>query len=126
MGNAKDKVMWLMLYRMMKSQQHSMMRPLRIRATLLYVQAVKAARGSVMGVIGLCVLYILLFTGFAMFHVGLFLYLPWTLADKGWLMMWLGGGYFVATLLLCGFMLSQKRWMKMTGADEAVMKALEK
>ncbi|MEX2606686.1 MAG: hypothetical protein WD708_05010 [Kiritimatiellia bacterium] len=125
MSSSKDKVMWLMLYRLLKSQQRGLTRPLRIQATLLYVQAVQAARCSVMGLLGFCILYLFLFTGFILFHVGLFFTLPGTLTERGVIFMWLGGGYVVAMLLLCAFALSQKRWMKMTGADKAVLKALE-
>ena len=126
MSKTSDKVMWMMLLQLLRSQQRSLLRPLRIRATLAYVQAVRAARMSIFALVGLCLFYILLLGGFLIFHVGLYVYLPWTDADKGLLFMCLGGGYFLLMLLIVAFALSQKRWMRMTGADEAVMKALRK
>lgn len=126
MSRSKDKVMWLMLYRLLKSQQQGLVRPLRIKAAYLMVKTVQAARGGVMAFLGICMLYLFLFTGFLLFHVGLFLNLPGTLAERGCVFMWLGGGYVLTMLLLCAVGLSQKRWMKMTGADKAVLRALEK
>ena len=125
MSNSKDKVMWLMLFRLIKSQQRGLIRPLRIKTALLHVKAVQAARYSVMALLGFCFLYLFLFAGFVLFHVGLFLYLPGSPADKGCIFMWLGGGYVLAMLVVCAFALSQKRWMKMSGADKAVIRALQ-
>lgn len=125
MPHKKNKVMWLLIYRMLRREQRSLSRPLRIKMTMMYVKAVQAARSSVMALIGLCILSSFLFGGFLLFHLGLFLYLPWDTAEKGELFMWLGGGYFLLSLLFCAGVLSQRRWMRMTGADDAVRKALE-
>lgn len=125
MSSSGNRVFRLLLYRLLRSQRHCLTRPLRIKATLLYVRAVQVVRCSVMSVLGLCVVCLFLFTGLALFHLGLFLYLPGSLAEKGCIFMWLGGGYIVAMSLLCAFALSQKKWMKMTGADKAVLRALE-
>jgi len=126
MTKTSDKVLWMMIYQLLRSQQRSVLRPLRIRATLMYVKGVRAARWTAFGLVGLCLLYIFLFGGFLLFHVGLFFYLPWTAAEKGCLFMGLGGGYVALTLLILAFALSQKRWMRMTGADKAVLEALRK
>lgn len=125
MISSKGIVLWLILFRLLKGQQKSITRPLRIKATFLYVKAVQIARGSVIALLGFCILHLFLFTGFIMFHAGLFLYMPGTLTEKGLFFMCLGGGYVVAMLLVCVFALTQKRWMKMTGADKAVLRALE-
>ncbi|MDA3874595.1 MAG: hypothetical protein PF795_11635 [Kiritimatiellae bacterium] len=125
MRDPKEKVIWLLIYRVLRGEQRSLTRPLRIRATLMYVKAVRAARRSLIGLIGLCILFVFLFGGFLLFHAGLFFYLPCEPAEKGELFMWLGGGYFLLTLLICVVSLSQRRWMRMTGADEAVRNALK-
>ncbi|WFB36663.1 hypothetical protein P3T73_02665 [Kiritimatiellota bacterium B12222] len=108
----------------LRSQQTGLTRPLRIRMAIAQVEAVKFARGSVMRIMLLLLLYVILFTGFILFHVGLFFYLDWGLADKGALFMILGGVYVLLMVLFMMFGLSQKRWMKKSGADRAVIHAL--
>ncbi len=125
MKSSKNIVVWLLLYRLLIGQRQKLTRPLRIKATFLHVKAVRAARNSVIGLLGFCLLMLFLFTGFMAFHAGLFLVLPGTLAERGRIFMWMGGGYVFAVMLACAFALSQKRWMKMTGADKAVLRALE-
>ncbi len=114
MKSSKTMVAWLLLYRLLMGQRPKFTRPLRIQATFLHVKAVQAARNSVITLLGLCVLVLFLFTGFMVFHVGLFLYLPGTLAERGFTFICLGGGYVLVW------------WMRMTGADKAVLRALEK
>jgi hypothetical protein len=125
MRRSGNIVVWLLLYRLLKSRRQGLSRPLRIKATFLYVKAVQAARNTAIGLLGFGILCLFLLTGFLSFHAGLFLYLPGTLAERGRIFMWLGGGYVLVMLLICAFALSQKRWMKMTGADKAVLRALE-
>lgn len=125
MSEAKDKVMWLLIYRMLRGEQRSLTRPLRIKATVMYVKAVRALRSSLIGLIGLRILSHIFFGGFLLFHVGLFCYLPGSQEEKGEIFMWLGGGYLLLTVLISTVLLSQRRWMRMTGADEAVVKALK-
>lgn len=125
MKSSKNIVVWLLLYQLLIGQPQKLVRPLRIKAAFLHVKAVRAARNSVFALLGFCVLLLFLFTGFMAFHAGLFLVLPGTLAERGLIFMWMGGGYVFVVILACVIALSQKRWMKMTGADKAVRRALE-
>ena len=79
-----------------------------------------------MGMMFFQIFKLFLFAGFAIFHAGLFFYLDVGESEKGEIFMILGGVYFLLMVLGIFMALSQKRWMKMTGADKAVMKAIYK
>ena len=125
MRSKKDMIFWLLLYRMLVGEQRSLTRPLRVKSAQMYVKTVQAARRSVFVLMGFCLLCIFLFGGFLLFHVGLFFYMDGDLSDKGGIFMWLGGIYFLLTLVICALALSQRRWMSMSGADVAVRKAIK-
>jgi len=90
------------------------------------VEAVKFARNSVLAICLLSLFYVLLLSGFLLFHVGLFFYLPVSAAEKGLIFMILGGAYFILMMLGMCIAVSQKRWMRKTGADKTVLNALRK
>jgi len=124
--STKDPLTTYILSLLLKSQQGQLMRPLRIRLALAKVEAVKFARNSVLAVCLMSVFYVLLLSGFLLFHVGLFFYLPGSGAEKGLIFMILGGSYFVLMVLGMCIAVSQKRWMRKTGADKTVLNALRK
>lgn len=126
MKDSHERLLSQLLRIFLKSQQTGVTRPLRIRLAIAQVQAVKAARSTVMGLMFFQIFKLLLFAGFAIFHVGLFFYLDVGESEKGEIFMILGGVYFLLMVLGMFMGLSQKRWMKMTGADKAVMKAIYK
>jgi len=121
-----DPLLSYLLTMLLKEQKHQLMRPLRIRWAIAKVEAVKMARNSVLMLCMLSIFYVLLFGGFLLFHVGLFFYLPGSEIDRGLLLMILGGVYFLLMLLGMAVGLSQKRWMRKSGADKAVLDALRK
>ena len=92
------------------------LRLLKIEATKSYVHGVRLARLSALGLLGMGLLIGLICLGVLLFHVGLFLLLPWSLAAKAVLGMVLGltyagigGGALYAAL-------DEKVWMKKSGA----------
>ena len=92
------------------------LRLLKIEATKAYVHGVQMARLSALGLLVMGLLIGLICLGVLLFHVGLFLLLPWSLAAKAVLGMVLGliyagvgGGVLVAAL-------DEKVWMKQSGA----------
>jgi hypothetical protein len=126
MAASKDHLFAHLLGVLLLGKTGSVTRTMRIRATFAYVKTLQVARQGIMGLLGLSFLLLLVNCGLLVFHIGLFFYLPWSLQDKGLLLMILGGSYVLLTLLGCAFALSQRRWMRKTGADKAVRNALLK
>lgn len=54
---------------------------------------------------------LLLFFGFILMHLALFLYLPWEMESKIILMVSLGFFYIVVSSVLIGLMQSKKQWL---------------
>ncbi|MDF3130981.1 phage holin family protein [Kiritimatiellaeota bacterium B1221] len=126
MKSSHERFIGHVLGMILRSQQTGLTQPLRIRMAIAKVEAVKIVRGSVMGIFLLSLFYLFLFTGFVLFHVGLFFYLDWTVVDKGALFMIIGAVYFLLMILGMMMGLSQRRWMRKSGADKAVYNALRK
>ena len=97
---------------------------MRIKAATGYVKGVRAARTAVLAYVGFCLLVALLAAGFILFHVGLYVRLAWEPADKALLMMVMGGVYMAIPAIGFAILASQRLWMRATGADEAVRRAL--
>ncbi len=118
-------VLWLLLLRLMQPEQLRAVHIARIKAATYYVKAVQAARGGLMGYLGLCLLRYVMGFGFLLVHAGLALYLPWTLQEKGLLFLILGGSYMLITGIAFMILLAQRTWMKVSSADEAVVRAVQ-
>ncbi len=95
----------------------------KIKAAAAYVHVVRAARLGVMGLVGLVVCSMVLFLGLFLIHVALFIYLPWTITIKLLVMAILGLIYIAAAVAIMVALLSEKRWMRHSGATRAVEEA---
>lgn len=116
--------MMLLLLQLLRRQQRGTLHMGRIKAATYYVKGVQAARRGVMGYLGLAMLKQLLGLGVLLLHIGLVVYLPWTVQEKGLLLLAMGGLYTVLAAIAFGILLSQRTWMKATRADEAVSRAV--
>ena len=119
------RVLWLLLLRLMQPEQLRAVHIARIKAATYYVKAVQTARSGLMGYLGLCLLRYVMGFGFLLLHAGLALYLPWTLQEKGLLFLILGGSYMLITGIAFMILLAQRTWMKVSSADEAVIRAVQ-
>jgi hypothetical protein len=73
---------------------------------------------SALGLLGLGLLIMLVGLGLLLVHVGVFILLPWSVEAKAVLAIILGLAYMViGGLTLCSCM-SEKTWMKQSGATE--------
>ncbi len=95
----------------------------KIQAAVAYVKGVRAARLGVMALVGLVVCSMVLFLGLVLFHVALFIYVPWEIEVKLLVMALLGLAYIIAAVAVMAAALSQKRWMRCSGAKRAVEEA---
>lgn len=119
-----QRILWVLLIRTVRKQHQSMLHLSRIKAATYYVQGVRSARLGLLGYLGLCFLRLLFGAGFLLLHAGLFLYLPWDLKTKGFWLLVLGGAYLLIAVLALAFLLSQRMWMRVSGADQAVHRAV--
>lgn len=90
----------------------------RIQAAILYVQTVQAARKGFLA--GLLLAFCLLLggCGFVLFHVGLFLLVPWPW--NAVTLLALGSLYMLIVLLVLRWLCSEKTWMSFSKADQCV------
>jgi len=77
-----------------------------------YISLMHHVRGLFL--IGFCTfLSILVMLGsFVLFHIALYLYLPWSINDKALLLLILSGIYLLGALLVILWLLSPKNWLK--------------
>ncbi len=95
----------------------------KIKAAAAYLHGVRAARLGVMALVGLVVCGMVLFLGLILIHVALFICLPWEIEVKLLVMALLGLIYIAAAVAIMVALLSEKRWMRHSGATRAVEEA---
>lgn len=89
---------------------------LRIETAKCYLRGVQMARLSAMGLLGMGLMVGLVCVGAALFHAGLFILLPWSLKTKAAIGLLLGLFYVLAGALALRAALSERTWMKKSGA----------
>ena len=120
-----QQMLWNIFLRLARSKQKDMAHLARIRAAIFYVKGVKAMRLTFLGYLGLSLLCLLLGSGFILLHIGLFFYLPWTIAAKGLLLLVLGALYLAIGAIALAVLSSEGLWMRLTQADRAVGRAVQ-
>jgi hypothetical protein len=98
----------------------------KIRAAACYVNGVKVTRRLLILWCKLVFCLVLLATGLALIPIALCLYMPWAPEIKAIVAISFGFVYMVVALLVMLDSFSQKRWMKVSGANELVDSLLEK
>lgn len=98
----------------------------KARSLSYYVNAVEKLR--LICLVGIATtLCILLFSmGFLLFHVALFLYVPWSDTTKMIVMLVLAGVYCIAPLCIIMRLHSRKQWLERTGATTLVEEVTRK
>jgi cobalamin biosynthesis protein CobD/CbiB len=99
---------------------------LESKSLVWYVKSIAAARKAFIGTVALSSLILVLFTGFALIHLGLFFLLPWTLATRATIMLVLGLIYFGAALAVLMKVSSEKFFMQKSKASEMVDRFVKK
>jgi hypothetical protein len=98
----------------------------KIRAAACYVNGVKVTRHLLILWCKLVFCLVLLATGLVLIPIALCLYMPWAPETKAIVAISFGFVYMVVALLVMLDSFSQKRWMKVSGANELVDSVLEK
>lgn len=125
MNRRFHRIIWLLLLRMVRRQRDSIIHLTRIKTAIYYVKSIQSARCALIGYLSLCLLRLIFGAGFVLVHAGLFLYLPGEMRTKGKWLMIVGGIYLLITIIVFAVILSQRMWMRVSGANKAVIRAVE-
>lgn len=106
--------------------RHLSIRLLKIEAAKSYLHGVRLARLSALGLLQMVLVTGLICIGAVLFHVGLFLLLPWTVTAKAVLGLLLGAAYMVIGGLALRAAMDERTWMDKTGATEILDDAISK
>ena len=96
---------------------------LKIEAAKACLHGVRMARWSALGLMGMGLMIGLISMGAVLFHVGLFILLPWTAAAKAVLAMVLGLAYMVSGGVVLRRAMDERVWMDKSGATAMLEEA---
>ena len=91
---------------------------LKIEATKCYLQGMLMARLSALGLMRMGLFIALIGVGVLIFHAGLFMLLPWSVETRAILGMCLGLIYALLGAVALHRSMSEKKWMKKSGAAD--------
>lgn len=111
---------------LLSSYLKSVLELAKIRAAIYYVNGVKVTRRLLILWCMLVFCLVLLAIGLALIPIALCLYMPWAPETKAIVAISFGLIYIVVPLLVMINLFSQKRWMKISGANELVGSLLDK
>jgi hypothetical protein len=97
---------------------------LKIEAAKAYLHGVQVARWSALGLIGMGLVIGLICCGVLLFHVGLFMLLPWSIEAKAVLAMVLGLAYIAIGWFALHAAMNEKTWMEKSGAAGMLEEAI--
>lgn len=96
--------------------RHLSIQLLKIEAAKSYLQGVRMARLSALGLAAMGLVVGLICTGVLLVHAALFILLPWSVRAKAALGLLLGVTYLAAGVLALRAALSEKAWIAKSGA----------
>lgn len=92
----------------------------KLEAATCYLQGVRVARRSTIGLLQLGFLMGLIGAGLLLIHAGLFIVLPWSLPAKALLAVALGLAYIIVGAIALRVALAEKTWLEKSGALAAL------
>jgi hypothetical protein len=110
--------------KLLDNYRHLSVQLFKIEVAKSYLHGVRMARSSAIGLVGLGFVIGLVCVGVLLFHVGLFVLLPWTVEAKAALGMFLGVAYVILGGLVLRAAMDEGTWMKKSGAAEMLEAAL--
>lgn len=91
---------------------------IKIRFICSYVTIVDTIRGLFLASIVVITCLLLLFTGFILLHVALFLVLPWSISERAVLFSILGSIYILVPAITVLYINRRLQWLKHFGVKE--------
>jgi hypothetical protein len=104
--------------------RHLSIQVLKIEAAQCYLHGVRMTRLSAIGLMQMGLVIGLIVVGALVFHVGLFLLLPWTVEVKAVLGVFLGLAYMAIGWVALHAAMNEKTWMEKSGAAEMLEEAI--
>lgn len=111
---------------LVRSYLCSLLELAKIRVAVCYVNGVKVTRRLFMLWCALLFCIALLVIGLALIPIALCLYMPWSAETKGIVAISFALVYIIVPLILLLMVFSQKRWMRISKANDLVSSILEK
>ena len=110
--------------KLLENYRHLSIQLLKIEVAKAYLHGVKTARSSAIGLLCLGLLIGLICVGVMLFHIGLFILLPWSMESKAILGMVLGLIYITTGVIVLRAAMDEKTWMKRSGATQMIKEAM--
>ncbi len=104
--------------KLLENYRHLSVELLKIEAAKSYLHGVRMARLSAVGLLRMGLLIGLVCVGAVLFHVGLFVLLPWTVKAKAVLGMVLGLAYVTIGGVALTAAMDEQTWMEKSGATK--------
>lgn len=98
---------------------------LKVRAAILYLEGVKSARQILILICLLVFVITLIGAGLVLIPLALLLFMPWAPETKAIVGLVIGFLYLLIPSVALISLLSEKRWMKLTGANNVLKKLLD-
>jgi hypothetical protein len=101
------------------------LRMLKLRAAIYYLEGVKGAHRILILICLLVFVITLIGAGLVMVPLALLLFMPWEPVTKAIVGICIGGIYLLVPAAALISLLSEKRWMRLTGATSVLRKLAE-
>lgn len=98
------------------------LRILKLRAAIWYLEGIKGARRLLILVCLLVFVITLIGAGLVVLPLALLLFMPWEPTTKAIVGVSIGAVYLIVPAVALFSLLSEKRWMRVTGATEVLRK----
>jgi hypothetical protein len=98
------------------------LRILKLRAAIWYLEGIKGARRLLILVCLLVFVITLIGAGLVLLPLALLLFMPWEPTTKAIVGVAIGAVYLLVPAIALVSLLSEKRWMRVTGATEVLRK----
>jgi hypothetical protein len=98
---------------------------LKLRAAIYYLEGVKGAHRVLILICLLVFAITLIGAGLVMVPIALLLFMPWEPVTKAIVGMGVGGVYLLVPVAALISLLSEKRWMRLTGANHVLRKLVD-
>ena len=109
----------------LKSYLESAIELLKIKAVLGYINCIKSVRRIFLLWCFLVFCLVLLAVGLGLVPLALCLFMPWSPQTKAIIAISFGAVYIIVPLIIMLTVFSQKRWMKISGANDLVNNVLD-
>ena len=95
-----------------------MLELLKVKAAIAYLSIIRGTRRFVIMLAVLVFCAVILACGFLLIPIALLLFMPWEPHTKAIVGIAIGAAYILVPLIVAAVLLSEKRWLRVSRADE--------